>query len=206
MAPSVDFYFTDGCGRCALVSTPACSVRKWQPALHELRALVLGCGLTEELKWGVPCYTVQEKNVLLIHAFKEYCALNFVNGALLSDPNSLLVQQTANVQAARQIRFTDAQEIVRLQPVLEAYIREAVAAEKADLKVALKQTSDFTMPDELQAALDNSAALKAAFHTLTPGRQRGYLLYFSAPKQAKTRAARVEKYTPHILRGKGLHD
>ncbi|PJJ60976.1 YdeI/OmpD-associated family protein [Hymenobacter chitinivorans] len=206
MAPSVDLYFADGCGRCALVATPACSVRKWQPALHALRALALGSGLTEELKWGVPCYTLGTKNVVLIHAFKDYCALNFFNGALLSDPNSLLVQQTPNVQAARQIRFTDAQEILRLESVLHTYIREAIAVEEAGLKVARKPTSDFPLPEELHDALAANAALKAAFHTLTPGRQRGYLLFFAAPKQAKTRAARIEKYTPHILSGKGLHD
>lgn len=206
MASTVDFYFTDGCGRCALVSTPACSVNKWQPELRELRALVLGCGLTEELKWGVACYTFQQKNVVLIHAFKEYCALNFFNGALLSDTNGILVRQTENVQAARQIRFNDVREITRLRAVLQAYIREAIEVEKAGVKVSFKPTSEFAVSGELQQALNSSAALNAAFNTLTPGRQRGYLLYFAAPKQAKTRAARIEKYTPQILRGKGLHD
>ncbi|UOQ52266.1 YdeI/OmpD-associated family protein [Hymenobacter cellulosivorans] len=206
MAPSVDFYFTDGCGRCALVSTPACNVNRWGQELRELRALLLGCGLAEELKWGVPCYTLAQKNIVLIHAFKDYCALNFFNGALLSDPNGILVQQTQNVQAARQIRFTDVREIAKLETVLQAYIKEAIAVEKAGLKVSFKPTSEFAMPEELQDALARDAALKAAFHTLTPGRQRGYLLYFSAPKQAKTRTARIEKYTPHILRGKGLQD
>ncbi|MCB2377249.1 DUF1801 domain-containing protein [Hymenobacter sp. BT635] len=206
MAPTVDFYFTDGCGRCALVGTPACSVVTWQHELRELRALVLSCGLTEEVKWGVPCYTFQRKNVVLIHAFKDYCALNFFNGALLSDPSGLLVQQTQNVQAARQIRFTDGRQIQQRQAVLQAYIREAVEVEKAGRKVTRKPTSEFPVPEELQAALDTNASLKAAFHTLSPGRQRGYLLYFAAPKQAKTRAARVAKHTPHILKGKGLHD
>ncbi|TGE28164.1 YdeI/OmpD-associated family protein [Hymenobacter metallicola] len=206
MTTTVDFYFTDGCGRCALVSTPACNVNTWRAELRELRALVLGCGLTEERKWGVPCYTFQKKNVLLIHAFKDYCALNFFHGALLADPAGLLMQQTENSQATRQIRFTDVREITRQQAVVQAYIQEAIEVEKAGLKVSFKPTSEYVLPEELQHALASNAALKAAFNTLTPGRQRGYLLYFAAPKQAKTRAARIAKYTPQILRGKGLHD
>ncbi|WP_311136568.1 YdeI/OmpD-associated family protein [Hymenobacter cellulosilyticus] len=179
---------------------PACNVHTWQAELRELRALVLGCGLTEEVKWGVPCYTFQHRNVVLLHAFKEYCALNFFAGALLTDPQGLLIQQTENVQASRQIRFTNAQEIARLQSVLQAYIREAVEIEKAGLKVTFKPTSEFALPEELQSALADNAALRAAFHTLTPGRQRGYLLYFAAPNKPKP-GRRELRNTPHTSSG-----
>jgi uncharacterized protein YdeI (YjbR/CyaY-like superfamily) len=192
MNPKVDFYFD--------------KAKTWQKEITLLRTIVLDCGLTEELKWGVPCYTLGKANIVLIHVFKEYCALLFFKGALLNDTDGILVQQTENVQAARQIRFTSAREIGRLKPVLKAHIYEAIEVEKAGLKVKLKKPAEFPMAEEFQQQLKKKATLKKAFEALTPGRQRAYLLYFSAPKQAKTRAARVEKSIPQILAGKGLND
>ena len=192
MNPKVDFYFDND--------------NKWQEEIRKLRTIVLDCGLTEELKWGVPCYTFQESNVVLIHVFKEYCAFLFFKGALLNDPNGILVQQTKNVQAARQVRFTSVQEIVKMKTVLKAYIYEAIEVEKAGLKVKLKKSTEFQIPEEFQKKLDKISSLKKAFYALTPGRQRAYLLYFSAPKQSKTREARIEKYKQHILSGMGLND
>lgn len=192
MNPKVDFFF----------HKPG----PWQPAYEQLRRIVLACDLTEELKWGVPCYTFRGSNVVLIHGFKEYCALLFHKGALLKDPEDILIQQTENVQAARQIRFTSVQEILELEATLKTYIYEAVEVEKVGLKVPMKKTSEFEMPEEFQQRLEDDPQLKAAFTALTPGRQRGYLLYFSQAKQSKTRAARIERYTPHILDGKGLND
>jgi len=180
--------------------------QKWREEFEKLRSIMLDCGLTEEFKWRVPCYTFQEKNIVLMHGFKEYCALLFVKGALLSDPKGILVQQTENTQAARQIRFTNVQEIVEMEPILRAYTYEAIEAEKAGLKVDLKETTEFTIPEEFQNKLDEIPALKTAFETLTPGRQRAYILYFSAPKQSKTRESRVEKSMQRILNGKGLND
>jgi uncharacterized protein YdeI (YjbR/CyaY-like superfamily) len=191
MNPKTDFYFNKG---------------NWQKELEQLRAIALDCGLTEELKWGVPCYTFRNSNIVLIHVFKEYCAYLFFKGALLNDAKGILVQQTENVQAARQIRFTNVKEIVKLKATLKAYIYEAIEVEKAGLKVELKKTKEFTMPEEFQNKLDNTPALKKAFHALTPGRQRGYLLYFASAKQSKTRESRIEKYVPQILKGKGLDD
>jgi len=179
---------------------------QWQQEYEKLRKIVLECDLTEELKWGCPCYTFEKRNIVLIHGFKEYCALLFVKGALLKDPKGILIQQTENVQSARQVRFTSAREIVKMKGTLKAYIREAIAAEKSGLKVSLKKTSEFAMPEEFKGKLDEVPALKKAFKALTPGRQRGYLLYFSQPKQSKTRQARVEKSVPQILNGKGLND
>jgi uncharacterized protein YdeI (YjbR/CyaY-like superfamily) len=190
--PKVDFYFS--------------KAKTWQEELERLRAIVLDCGLTEELKWGVPCYSFQQSNIVLIHVFKEYCALLFFKGVLLNDANGILIQQTKNVQAARQIRFTKVREIVKLKPILKAYIFEAIEVEKAGLKVKLKKTTEFAVPEEFQNRLDRLPSLKTAFRALTPGRQRAYLLYFSAPKQSKTRAARVEKCRQQILNGKGLND
>ncbi len=192
MNPKVDFFFK--------------KAKKWQQEFEKLRTLALDCGLTEELKWGCPCYTFQERNIVLIHGFKEYCALLFFKGALLKDPKDILIQQTKNVQAARQIRFTSVQEIVKLKPTLKTYLKEAIAVEKAGLKVNLKKTAEFTLPDEFQSKLAEVPGLKRAFTALTPGRQRGYLLYFSQPKQAKTRESRVEKCVQQILLGKGLDD
>ncbi len=179
---------------------------QWREEFEKLRAIVLDCDLTEELKWGVPCYTFQKRNIVLIHGFKDYCALLFFKGSLLHDAGDILIRQTENVQAGRQIRFTNVPEIVKMERVLKAYIYEAIKAEKAGLKVSLKKTSDFDIPDEFQRKLRKNPALRRAFAALTPGRQRGYLLYFSAPKQSKTRESRIEKFVQHILDGKGLHD
>ena len=190
--PKVDFYFS--------------KEKKWHEELAKLRTIILDCQLTEELKWGVPCYTFQNNNIVLIHVFKEYCAILFHKGALLKDPNGILIQQTENVQAARQVRFTHLQEIVELEPILKAYIYEAVEVEKAGLKVPYKKAAEFPIADEFQKKLDENPDLEAAFYALTPGRQRAYLLHFSEPKQSKTREARVEKYMQQILDGKGLTD
>ena len=180
--------------------------KKWQKEMKLLRKIVLDCGLTEEFKWMHPCYTFQDSNVVLIHEFKEYCALLFHKGALLKDTDTILVQQTENVQAARQIRFTDKAEITALEPTIKAYIFEAIEIEKAGLEVKKKKTSEFDMPEELQLKFEEDPGLKTAFEALTPGRQRGYLLYFSKAKQSKTRQSRVEKYIPKIFDGKGLND
>ena len=192
MNPKVDFYFS--------------KAKQWQEEFENLRTIILDCGLTEELKWGCPCYTLEKTNIVLIHGFKEYCALLFFKGALLNDASGILIQQTENVQAARQIRFTNVREIVKLKPVLKAYINEAIEVEKAGLKVNLKKTKEFDIPEEFQNKLNQTPALKKAFNALTPGRQRAYLLYFSQPKQSKTREARVEKCVRQILKGKGLND
>jgi len=192
MNPKVDFYFS--------------KAKRWQEELEKLRVIVLDCGLTEELKWGVPCYTFQKRNIVLIHVFKEYCALLFFKGALLNDPNGILVQQTKNVQAARQIRFTNVREMVKMKAILKAYIHEAIEVEKAGLKVNFKKTTEFIIPEEFLNKLDKIPSLKTAFDALTPGRQRAYILYFSAPKQSKTRESRVEKCMQQILNGKGLND
>ena len=192
MNPKVDFFFT--------------KAKQWQEEFEKLRMIILDCGLTEELKWGVPCYTFEKSNVVLIHGFKEYCAILFVKGALLKDANGILIQQTENVQAARQIRFTNVREIVEMEPILKAYTHEAIEAEKAGLKVNYKKATEFSIADEFQNKLDEFPALETAFYALTPGRQRAYLLYFSAPKQSKTREARVEKCMQQILDGKGLND
>jgi uncharacterized protein YdeI (YjbR/CyaY-like superfamily) len=179
---------------------------KWRDEFKKLRKVCLDCGLTEELKWGKPCYTYQESNIVLIHGFKNYCALLFFKGALLKDPKGILVQQTENVQAARQIQFTNVREIAEMGPTLKAYIKEAIEAQKAGLEVSYKKTSEFVIPEEFQDRLNESPALKKAFGALTPGRQRGYILYFSAAKQPATREARVEKCVEQILNGKGLND
>jgi uncharacterized protein YdeI (YjbR/CyaY-like superfamily) len=172
----------------------------------KLRDIVLDCGLTEEFKWMHPCYTLEDKNIVLIHGFKEYCALLFHKGSLLKDPRGILIQQTENVQAARQIRFTNVQEIVAMETILKDYIYEAIEVEKAGLEVNFKKNSEYIITEEFQKKLDEIPALKTAFEALTPGRQRAYLLHFSAPKQAKTRESRVEKCMPQILNGKGLND
>jgi uncharacterized protein YdeI (YjbR/CyaY-like superfamily) len=181
--------------------------KKWREEMTKLRAIALSNPhLAEDMKWRFPCYTFEDGNIVLIHAFKEYCALLFFKGALLKDPKGILIQQTENVQAGRQIRFTSVQQIARLEPAFNAYIREAIDAEKRGLKIELKKTSEFTIPEELQTKFDEMAALKAAFAALTPGRQRGYILHISSARQSKTRTARVEKWTPHILDGKGMDD
>ena len=192
MNPKVDFYFN--------------KAKKWQEELEKLRVIILNCELAEELKWGNPCYTFQNSNIVLIHVFKEYFALLFFKGALLNDAHGILVQQTKNTQAARQIRFTNVREIDEMETILKAYIDEAIEVEKAGLKVKFKKTTEFIIPKELQNKLDEVPALKTAFDALTPGRQRAYVLYFSAAKQSKTRESRVGKCVQQILSGKGLDD
>ena len=192
MNPKVDWYFEKN--------------EQWQKEIRKLRTIILDCGLTEELKWGCPCYTHEGSNIVLIHVFKEYCAVLFFKGALLNDAEGILIQQTKNVQSARQARFTNARDIVKSEKILKSYIYEAIETEKAGLKVKYKKTSEFTIPEEFQKKLVKSAPLKKAFYGLTPGRQRGYIFYFSQAKQSKTREARVEKYLKHILNGKGLDD
>lgn len=192
MNPKVDFYFN--------------KADKWKEELLLLRRILLECPLEEEPKWGVPCYSLKHANIVLMHDFKEYCALLFVKGVLLKDSAGILVQQTENVQSARQLRFKNAVEILEQEALIKAYVYEAIEVEKAGLKVPFKKTSEFAMPEEFQFKLDAMPELKAAFDALTPGRQRGYLLHFSSAKQAKTREARIDKYIPHILNGKGLDD
>lgn len=179
---------------------------KWREEFEKLRNIILGCGLTEELKWGVPCYAYGKNNVVLIHGFKEYCAILYVKGALLRDPQGVLIQQTENVQAGRQIRFTSAQQVDTMEPIIKAYIQEAIEIEKAGLDVTFKKSEEFPVPEELKLKFEQMPVLKTAFEALTPGRRRAYLLYFADPKQAKTRQARIEKCTPQILNGKGLND
>jgi uncharacterized protein YdeI (YjbR/CyaY-like superfamily) len=192
MSPKVDVFLS--------------KAKKWQEEFEKLRMIILDCGLSEELKWGWPCYTFEKTNIVLIHGFKEYCALLFFKGALLKNANGILIQQTENVQAARQIRFTHVRKIVKMKTILKTYIHEAIEVEKAGLKVNFKKTSEFKIPEEFQNKLDETPALKKAFAALTPGRQRGYIFYFSQPKQSKTRESRVEKYMRQILNGKGLND
>jgi uncharacterized protein YdeI (YjbR/CyaY-like superfamily) len=192
MNPKVDFFFN--------------KATQWKEEFEKLRTIILDCGLTEELKWGQACYTFEKSNIVLIHGFKEYCALLFFKGALLKDPKGILIQQTENVQAARQIRFSNVREIIKLKTTLKAYIYEAVEVEESGLKVNFKKTTDFKIPEEFQNKLDKMPSLKKAFAALTPGRQRAYIFYFSSAKQAKTREARVEKYRQQILDGKGLDD
>jgi uncharacterized protein YdeI (YjbR/CyaY-like superfamily) len=192
MNPKVDWFFKKD--------------TKWKDEYEQLRAFALDCGLTEELKWGCPCYTIDGNNVVLIHGFKDYCAYLFHKGALLKDPKKILIQQTENVQSARQIRFTHLDQIVDMESVLKSYIKEAAKLEKAGVKVPLKKTSEFKMPVEFKNVLETKPAVKKAFSALTPGRQRGYLLHFSSAKLAKTRESRIEKSIPQILKGKGLED
>ena len=192
MNPKVDWYFDKN--------------EKWQKEIKKLRTIILDCGLTEELKWGCPCYTFEDSNIVLIHVFKEYCALLLFKGALLSDANDILIQQTKNVQSARQIRFINVRQIVEMEKIVKAYVYEAIEVERAGLKVKFKKTADFIIPEEFQKKLNKMPALKTAFYELTPGRQRAYIFYFSQPKLSKTREARIEKYKKQILKGKGLND
>lgn len=192
MNPKVDFYFSES--------------KNWQSALEELRKIALECQLTEELKWGSPCYTYHKENIVLIHEFKEYCAFLFFKGVLLNDTHGILIRQTKNTQATRQIRFTSLQEIIEMKTILKTYIYEAIEVEKAGLQVNFKKTTEFPIAEEFQKKLEEIPALKTAFEALTQGRQRGYLLHFSAPKQSKTRESRVEKCMEQILDGKGLND
>ncbi len=192
MNPKVDVYLSNA--------------KKWRKELEKLRMIILDCQLTEELKWGKPCYTFQKNNIVIILPLKEYCTLLFCKGALLNDANGILIKPTENTQAARQIRLTDVREIVEMETILKAYIYEAIEVEKAGLKVNYKKTSEFIIPEEFHKKLDEIPALKTAFDALTPGRQRAYILYFCAPKQSKTRESRVEKCMQQILNGKGLND
>ncbi|WP_046246641.1 YdeI/OmpD-associated family protein [Hymenobacter terrenus] len=192
MNPKADFYFN--------------KAGKWLEALEQLRTYVLDCGLTEEVKWGVPCYTFENRNIALLHVFKDYCAVLLFKGALLRDDEGLLVQQTENSQAARQLRFTAAQEVVAREATLKAHLQQAIEVEQSGLKVPFKKADEFIRPEEFESELHENPALQNAFHALTPGRQRAYLLYFSAPKQAKTRKARIDKSVPHIFNGRGLND
>jgi len=180
--------------------------KNWKVEFEKLRKIVLDCGLNEDMKWGVPCYTLEEKNIVLIHGFKEYCALLFFKGSLLKDAKGILIQQTANVQAGRQIRFTNIGEIVEMEDILKAYIYEAIEIEKSGLGIEFKKNIEFTIPEELQIKFDEAPSFKTAFEALTPGRQRAYVLYFSQPKQSKTREARIEKSMQQILKGKGLNE
>ncbi|HTK81727.1 MAG TPA: YdeI/OmpD-associated family protein [Bacteroidota bacterium] len=196
--PKVDFFFN--------------KATKWHEEYAKLRMIALDCGLTEEPKWGCPCYIIpaaadgRERNIVLIHGFKDYCAFLFFKGVLLKDPEGILIQQTKYVQAGRQIRFTSVEEITAMKSILKAYIQEAVGVEESGQKVNYKKTSEFSVPEELQDKFAEMPTLRKAFNTLTPGRQRGYLHYFSQAKQSKTRIARIEKYVRHILKGKGLED
>lgn len=192
MNPKVDWFFEKD--------------TQWQKEYERMRTIALDCGLTEELKWGCPCYMYQNANIVLIHGFKEYCAYLLFKGALLNDPEGMLIQQTKNVQSARQIRFTNVKEIAKQERTLKAYIYEAIEVEKAGLKVQLKKTADYNIPEEFQIKLNKMPSLRKAFEALTPGRQRAYIFYFSQAKQSKTRESRVEKYMKKILSGKGLED
>ena len=206
MNPEIDSYLQEGCGRCSLVGTPNCKVHTWQEELRYLRQLVLSCGLTEELKWKVPCYTHNGHTILMVVAFKESATLSFFKGALLKDEHGILEKPGKNSQAGRVVRFTQVEEIAALEDVLKAYIFEAIEADEKGLKVNFKNISEYDVPEEFQERLDTDTDLKEAFEALTPGRQKGYLLYFAGAKQSKTRASRVEKYIPKILKGLGFHD
>ena len=206
MNQHVDAYFTEGCGRCPLGGTPGCKVHRWQAEMALLRDILLACGLTEECKWGVPCYTFQHHNIVVLAAFKEYCALSFFKGALLSDTEGILTKPGEHTQSARLIAFTQVQQIAEQEATLRAYIYEAIEVERAGLKVAFDQTSQLVYCPEFQQELDANPVFAAAFHALTRGRQRAYNLFFSAPKKAQTRVSRIAKYMQKILDGKGLQE
>ncbi len=206
MNPQIDHYLQEGCGRCPLGGTPDCKVHTWKKELVCLRKIMLSCGLEEELKWGVPCYTHRKKNILVLAAFKEYCSISFFKGVLLKDPHHLLQQAGENTQSARLIRFTQLKDIPQQEAILRSYIFEAIEIENAGLKPATKNIDEYPIPLELHQHFKEDPGLKEAFFSLTPGRQKGYLIYFSAPKQAKTRESRIQKYIPLILKGKGIHD
>lgn len=204
--PEVDTYLSDGCGRCQLVATPKCKVNRWQPELRLLRTLIAECGLNEERKWGMPCYTYMTKNVLVMAAFKEYCTLSFFKGSLLNNETGMLVSPGENSQSTRQLRFISVEEIQNNADVIKSFIFEAIDLEKSGRKVVLKSTEEFDVPEEFRSKLEEFPLLKSAFDALTPGRRRAYLLWFAQPKQSKTREARIEKVIPQILAGKGLND
>ncbi|WP_108425498.1 YdeI/OmpD-associated family protein [Flagellimonas amoyensis] len=206
MNPLIDAYLQEGCGRCPLGGTPECKVHSWQEELKYLRRLILECGLTEEQKWGMPTYTHNGTNLVMVAAFKDNCTLSFFKGALLKDDHQILEKPGENTQSGRVVRFTDVKQIVQLEPVLKSYIFEAIEVKKAGLKVQMKPVSDYDIPEEFQQRLEEDPELKKAFENLTPGRQKGYLLYFSGAKQSKTREDRIEKYIPKIMKGLGFHD
>jgi uncharacterized protein YdeI (YjbR/CyaY-like superfamily) len=204
--PQVDDFFARGCGRCALFETPQCRVHQWQEEMQMLRDILLDAGLTEDRKWGNPCYTFNGKNVVMMGALKEFCSIGFFKGSLLTDPKGILIAAGENTQASRQLRFTETKSITKLQKQITDFVQEAIQLEKEGKKVAFKPVSEFPMPEELVQFFSESPAFEKAFYALTPGRQRGYLLHFSESKQAKTRLARIEKYHDQIMRGEGLHD
>lgn len=206
MNPKIDAYLTYGCGRCALMNTPECKVHNWTQELPLLREIVLDCGLIEELKWSVPCYTFEGNNVVIVSAFKEYCSISFFKGVLLKDTNKILSKQGENSQSGRLLKFTNVQQIIELKSVIKEYIHEAIDVEKAGLKIEFKDVSDYAIPEELENKFAEHLSFKDAFYSLTQGRQKGYLLHFSQPKQSQTRVARIEKAIPQIMIGKGLND
>ncbi len=206
MNPKIDTYLAVGCGRCPLGNTPECKVHNWTEELETLREIVLESGLKEELKWGVPCYTFEGNNIAIVSAFKEYCSISFFKGVLLKDANGILSKQGENSQSGRLVKFTDVEQIIEKEAILKDYIAEAIEIEKAGLKVEYKDVSEYEIPEELQNKLDANESFKNAFNALTPGRQKGYILHFSQPKQSKTRESRIEKSMPQIFLGKGLND
>lgn len=206
MIANVETYFNEGCGRCSKMATPLCRVRTWEKELQLLRNIILECGLVEELKWSHPCYTFQKKNIVMIGTTKAFCAISFFKGVLLEDSQKVLIAQTENMQATRQIQFTNTEQIVNLKDVIKTYIFEAIEVEKSGAKVPYKEAVAIAIPEEFQYFLDTDEVLKTAFESLTPGRQKGYLLHFSEPKQSKTKTARVEKWMEQIKRGKGMND
>lgn len=206
MNPKIDTYLAVGCGRCPLGNTPECKVHNWTDELPLLREIVLDCGLIEELKWSVPCYTFEGNNVVIVSAFKDYCSISFFKGVLLKDTNKILSKQGENSQSGRLLKFTNVQQIIELRSVIKQYIHEAIEVEKSGLKVDFKDVSEYAIPEELENKFVENESFRNAFFTLTPGRQKGYLLHFSQPKQSATRSARIEKFMPQIFKGKGLHD
>lgn len=206
MIANVETYFNEGCGRCSKMATPLCRVRTWEKELQLLRNIILECGLVEELKWSHPCYTFQKKNIVMIGTTKAFCAISFFKGVLLEDSQKVLIAQTENMQATRQIQFTNTEQIVELKDLIKTYIFEAIEVEKSGAKVPYKEAVAIAIPEEFQYFLDNDLELKTAFEGLTPGRQKGYLLHFTEPKQSKTKTARVEKWIDQIKRGKGMND
>lgn len=206
MNPAIDLYLADGCGRCSLYGTPECKVHSWTKELVALRQIILACGYTEELKWSMPCYTIDGKNVLILAAFKDFCSLNFFKGSLIKDHNNVLVRAGENTEAARLFKFTNIKEVIEQEDIIKAYLFEAIEIEKSGLKVPKKDATSLELPEELIDIFQHNPDVKAAFDALSPGRQRGYQIHFSGAKQSTTRLARIEKYIPHILAGKGFHD
>lgn len=204
--PLVDNYLKNGCGRCPLVGTPQCKVNDWRAELKLLRRIALECDLVEELKWKIPCYTFDNKNIVLVSAFKEYCSVGFFKGVLLKDPHGILEKPGENSQSSRLIRFTDVSSITENESIVKEYILEAIKVEASGLRVEFKAKSELVIPEELESKFESHPPLRVAFESLTLGRQRGYVLHFTAPKQSKTRTARIEKCMPQILKGKGMHD